>query len=156
EPEPPAQGLTLGSEVMLGEEKQNAQRMSSPLRNDQPSGGRPADDFDTPLLHLVGQVAAQSSHMLGMWEDGILVDPAAAVVPGDVDEVVILDDGMRLGQDTQRFLRVRTWPLCVSHVPNALLLGPRQKSLQGMEIRRMFVRKGQRRAPARFQAVSGD
>lgn len=45
------------------------------------------------MLHRRREELREPSHALWIDEDGVLVDPAAAVIAGDVNEVIVGEEG---------------------------------------------------------------
>src|SRR5262249_62268422 len=90
------------------EDGQRAQAVGGPLRDPQPAGRGATDDLGAQLPGRLRELPAELLRPRRVREESVLVDPAAAMLAGVVDEVVVLQDRLAIVQDLEGLRRVRT------------------------------------------------
>jgi len=95
--------------AVFGEAGQGPEAVRGPLGDGQPACCRATDDVGLEVPDCGGQKLTETGQVFGVRKDSILVDPAAAVVPGDIDEMVVLQDGVATGQNAKSFLGGSKW-----------------------------------------------
>ncbi len=89
---------------MFGEATEHAQMMRRPLSNREPSGRRAADDFRPQSLYRLGEEFAEPRKISGVRKDRVFVDPAAAMIAGDVNKMIVVQNGVARVKNLQRFV----------------------------------------------------
>lgn len=74
---------------MLGKHGGQTEFEGRPLGDDQSAGRRPAEDLGLEMANRSGEKLRESADAVRVDEDGVLVNPAAAVVAGNVHEVIV-------------------------------------------------------------------
>jgi hypothetical protein len=104
---------------MFSEHRQRPEMMRHPLRDDQAAGRRAADDLDPPPGHPRRDLRSQSRRALRVGVNEVLVDPAGAVLAGDIDEVIVLQQSTPFAEAGLRC------PAPLSCAPRIVVIGSR-------------------------------
>lgn len=88
---------------VLGEDGGQTKVEGRPLRDDQSTRCRAAQDFGTEVAYRSGEQLGKSPDALQVDKDCILIDPAAAMIAGDVNEVIVREQGPTVDEHLLRF-----------------------------------------------------